>query len=856
METPPIEFAGCGDILSDGTCVARAKAPPLRVWIGVADHVRVDATVDGRPAKVSRRSVAGGLQLTVDLPAEAASLRLDGADPAWEEAWTLAITHEATGTRAATASLASGQPTIPQQLATLDRAKADAFNRGDYEAAVAKAAELAELARRHGRLRRAAREDNTVAFLSIDKLQDLERAAPHIEALQHAPAQVGEARVWSGVVRGMMARALGDPTAAVQAFGQAADHASRLGLNKELLSAREGLAITYGELGRAEDAAALSREVLTHGRDASLPCALRYAALDSGGWVQLLLGQRGTPALDPQPFFEEALELVGRNGECPRWDAEVNVRINLALAAILRDEPGVALSHLDPVDVVPAAHRSWVDSVTAKAALALNREDLFLPLLGEPRPSLSATERYDHWVVLAQQREALGMTEAAVDGYVEAEAVIDEQLTTIAHDLGRELYITGQQESLRGLVRALLQQGRSADALCRVRHARGRALRLLDRSAGLRSASPESRRAWRSTLSDIAGTRRKLRAEAAEDWERSASEQRRRRAARRPETEEVTRRLDEAFRDLGASASTVDCASPVDAPAGDVMIVVLPLEHQWAVFVAHEGAVVANLVDPLDVAGAATLWAEHAFAGAQAWVDGASRIRVLPIGESWDVDWHALRWREHRLLDVAPVAYALDLARAARVEPERTAVVIADADDDLPLARREAEAVTASLDARGFEVTRLTGGVVTGDRLVEAITAASLLHYAGHGRHAGPTGWDAHLRVAGGEEVGVGEILALTDVPRGVILSGCETGRGSSQTLDGGMSIATAFVLSGSDWVIATDREVPDTLAAALGAALHDGADVAAEPAEALRAAQRELAEEHPQWAAYRVIVR
>jgi CHAT domain-containing protein len=184
---------------------------------------------------------------------------------------------------------------------------------------------------------------------------------------------------------------------------------------------------------------------------------------------------------------------------------------------------------------------------------------------------------------------------------------------------------------------------------------------------------------------------------------------------------------------------------------------------------------------------------------------------------------------------------------------------VADPTLDLPQARHEAEAVAAALAEGAWTVERLEGRAVTRASIEAALARAHLLHYAGHGEHGGETGWGARLQMGEGEGLGVTDVLALPRVPAAVVLSGCETGRTTRDTLEGGMNVGRAFVLAGSEWVVAVDRRVSDELSSAVGRALYDALpEVGWDGPAALRRVQAQLRAAHPDWdwAAFRAVVR
>jgi CHAT domain-containing protein len=140
---------------------------------------------------------------------------------------------------------------------------------------------------------------------------------------------------------------------------------------------------------------------------------------------------------------------------------------------------------------------------------------------------------------------------------------------------------------------------------------------------------------------------------------------------------------------------------------------------------------------------------------------------------------------------------------------------VADPQGDLPEARKEAAAVAAEIRAwgPGWSLKRLDGSAARAGRVLRALPTAAIFHYAGHGRFAGFAGWDSSLPLADGSRLNLGDVLALHPAPAWVVLSSCDAGRSSEQAPGEGIGLANAFVLAGSQAVIAAPRQVADRTA-------------------------------------------
>ena len=124
--------------------------------------------------------------------------------------------------------------------------------------------------------------------------------------------------------------------------------------------------------------------------------------------------------------------------------------------------------------------------------------------------------------------------------------------------------------------------------------------------------------------------------------------------------------------------------------------------------------------------------------------------------------------------------------------------------------------VRAALEQRGWRAELLDGDAARGQSLRAALGRVDLLHYVGHARSGGPGGWGSRLSLARDDTLEVPDVLALSQVPTTVVLSGCETGVVDPQSLGGGMSLAHAFILAGAQVVVATTHEIGDEDAIAL----------------------------------------
>ncbi|MCA9719856.1 MAG: CHAT domain-containing protein, partial [Myxococcales bacterium] len=328
-----------------------------------------------------------------------------------------------------------------------------------------------------------------------------------------------------------------------------------------------------------------------------------------------------------------------------------------------------------------------------------------------------------------------------------------------------------------------------------------------------------------------------------DDWRLSSAELARAQARRRVETLRAQELRNEALGLLSeAQAAPVRCADLRPPEPGELLLLYHPVVEGWVGFAATTSEVTVARVAESNQALERAIAARDSSADARRLLapfrdalDATERVRVLPLGLLLDVPFHAIPWPEDQedalLLDHAPVAYAVDLPRPSALEPpgasegdadarQRHAVVIGDPRSNLEHILREISEVDSILDDRRWSVELLHDADVDGDTLRAAIARATHLHYAGHGLSDGLAGAGSFVELAD-SQLSVGDILVLPQVPRSVVLAGCETGLTNSHTLGGGMSVARAFLAAGSESVIAADHEIDDEVAATISVELY-----------------------------------
>jgi CHAT domain-containing protein len=189
------------------------------------------------------------------------------------------------------------------------------------------------------------------------------------------------------------------------------------------------------------------------------------------------------------------------------------------------------------------------------------------------------------------------------------------------------------------------------------------------------------------------------------------------------------------------------------------------------------------------------------------------------------VDFHALPLLPGKpLLEQLPVVYGLDLPTRLSRPPAGppVALLVAAPEGDLPEGLQESRSVAATIRGwgQGWTPKLLEGKDASAGAVHDALAGASLFEFAGHGELAGFAGWDSALLLAAGSRLTSRDVLTLR-VPAWVVLSTCEGGHSSREAPGEGIGLAQAFLLAGSQAVVAAVRPVRDSTAREFVAELH-----------------------------------
>jgi CHAT domain-containing protein len=661
--------------------------------------------------------------------------------------------------------------------------------------------------------------------------------------------------------RGILAAETGDLRSALRDLREAELRASRLGLDRLERNARSAYLLALLRLGRASEAneslRSLENELVT--TEGVTACERVEVAINVG-WAALVANESGAREDASGP-----LERARAESECGDPYLRGTTLGNLALAYLRRGDTARATSYLADArrtvtEPSGAEQLFWLD-VEARIALATWDARRALTLFDRAcrlaRASLLREAEYTCTLGRAEALEVQGKVADAITAYRAAEDILDERSVLVPLGEGRGSFVGQRGTSARLGVDLLVRTNRVPEALAMARTSRSRVLAGIERATRLEQLAPPERAKWEQAIGAYRRARAEIDTEAAGDWRLPQDKLATLAASRKVRDAELAASLEQAMSVIATSPPHVRAAQ---RESGALVLVLHPVRAGWLAIVADDSGVTSFPLGEVNVAADPAALASQILGPLAPRLARAKSLRVLPFGALRAIDLHALPFRGEPLVAKIPVEYPLDLRDALPPQPAAPSSlivgVVGDPSGDLPAAREEARSVAVTIGKTGAHVQLLEGERATSAAVGDLLTRADGLHYAGHGLYAGQEGWESLLPLAAGGRLTIGDVLALHHAPRRVVLSGCETARSSREGPAEGLGLAQAFVIVGSDEVIAPVRPVRDALAAAMSRAFYEALPSSTNAAEALAHAQNVVRRDMPaeDWSSFRVL--
>jgi tetratricopeptide (TPR) repeat protein len=850
------DWGGCDDVrLRDDVplCLVDPERP-LHLWIEDPRAERVEVVVDGKTVAAERHTIDGepGQGLRVRVPAGAAELVIRVVEEtSIEPMGSLALAAMSTDPPSAT---------FRKALREIKRA----FDEDDVTALERAVERAFGLALADGRLRDAVDLGLGLVF-QLDQLRlHPELAAALLQLVEDAAARYPKGRGDLACYRGLHLWYQGAVQEAAESLRDAARIAVRL--EDEVLAAESipMYAEALAQLGYFEDARRWAREglrLVRQGEQCDIGSVLRTV-----GWLNLRLRQRGHPHDDPVPILEEALQVFGAGGTCPRPDKLGGARLSLALLALDEGRLDDAASQLEQIDrdTVTLDERVYVDDIEVRLSLAraedpTRRWQAYRRLQLSVRATDTADARWRLHTRLGLLLERDGYRASAVDAYRVAERELDALVRLQAVGIGRGQLADRYHESTAALVSLLVERGAVDEAWCIARQEQARRRTVALTAFGVVQPPEIEEKIQRYRREKLAAETLEVEAHG---LPRDEAQSALRTAA---ELHGRARGLANELMKTGEQL-TPRC-SELSAPGvNELLLGLYPRERDWLVFASDELETTVHSVPTphLDERPEALAAALLEPLGSR--LAAAGRVRVLAHREAQRIEVDRLPWCGEPLGARLPVSYGVELpVQADPAALAYRALLLADPTATLEGAEVEVELIDERLIAAGWS-TSVGGSSEPG---MVSPAGYDLFHYAGHAEASerpehggwppypgGDRGFAAFLELGFGGRLTAHDVMATRAAPRTAVLAGCRTGALDLDT--GQTSMALAFLVAGAEQVVASAEKVQDARGAGFArgfyeALVHEpGVDLVL----AMQQAQRELLEAGEEMAGYRVWVR
>ena len=875
VSRPPmeVEFGGCSGVEVAPVCLIDGGR--ITLWVDAVPGTFLVELDGAPPPGLETASVQGGVRLSFEVPSGDHRVEVLPGQGVDRSSWTLGFT-------------SAGVPTWAQEVRALIRT-------GDLAAAVRLLSDLepqkastglalatqGQLALSQGQtelgeslleealpgLRAAADvqlETRFAALLVHSYLTATGRFADArqlLDTFSESPHLSLETQFHQAYFRGVLASMSGDARTALVELKAAVTHAERLGDPRQHRLSVQMLAIQLQSSGRREEARRLLEWLLEDVGSQPTSCE-GVLLLNNLAWNRLLSLEAGESVANPAPLLVQILEQLAEN--CPGQTHErLNVLLNLALARLHDQDLQGARSALqdaaDENDEPGLQFLLWKRELDARLALEAGQPsaaaEIYREITQLAELAWSPEAAWRAAVGLGRAFRASGDFEAALGAFRDSERQLDEALLAIPLQQGREALVAYCATATKQHLDLLMETGRVDEAFDLARTSRTRLSRQLRQSIRHRRLDPSQRQRWYAFVAEYRAEREWLERASAASWEWAAQEVEAEQRKRRERRDQLSRRLDRLMTDIkGAESQPL---GELDLAEDELALLFHPLPVGWAVFSKTGDDLAVSRID-CSAEGSARQTAVCLLDSQRELLGKAGRLRILASGALASVDFHTLAVNSTLSVSTLPVTYDLDLGGGTDQPPNRRRriLILSDPTEDLPAARTEGATVERLL-AKHAQVEVLAGAQAKVSSLRAALGRASGFHLAGHATFRGRDGWESYIPLAEDSQFAIEDILALERVPEWVVLSGCNTARGSQhgEGLES-IGLAQAFLAAGSRVVVAAVRPVEDQAAAELTEAFYRLWFAGLDSAVALHRAQKQLRQQNPttDWDSYRLI--
>lgn len=608
------------------------------------------------------------------------------------------------------------------------------------------------------------------------------------------------------------------------------------------------------------------------------------------GWAKnQLLGSGSQGAgvqsveMDPIPDLQYSLSLLEKS--CPESSIEkINILINLSKAFYLKNEIIESRKLLFKVQKLKSklSHRQLMELTELQGLLSLEEKNT-KNAIQKFKQLLSLAEKmvFSDFVIkaqsgLAQAYELNGENEMALSYYSKAQTLLFDKSLTIPVSLSRPHFLASKLDFSYRYVGLLSRLKKTKEAMTIARKFRSNSISNNFRIDQLVISQLSSNKKWLRTLSRINQLRKSILSQQSLEWSLPYDQVGQARKLLGQQQHELSMLFDKGARLV--RTHTINSKMTEYTPKeNELFLFFYPIEQGWISFSYTQDSLLSHVINIEHGSHAVpeTMLTEW-LAEFSLMIDGVETIKVFPYGIMNQVDFHQIPYKSSTLLSYKNIHYGVDLMHSnanfktnlsnvsahslTHSSTQKKSLIVANSLGDLKATEKEALTVARKLNRLNWLSKILTNEQTTFTSVKENLENVSHFHYAGHviqtKNNTDNNVTSYQLPLTDNVSLNSNDILMLSSAPKWVVLSACNSATSENRLATESISLANAFIISGSEQVIATMRPVSDKLAQIFMNEFYQHWSPQKDFVKSFRLAQLQLQKSNPDqdWSAFRVV--
>ncbi|WP_185964548.1 CHAT domain-containing protein [Aliikangiella marina] len=739
--------------------------------------------------------------------------------------------------------------------------------KGNTENAINALDRSSELFNQLGSINKVLDNQTLLAYIYLQLVDDLVLAKSTIDSLV-ATSNDASSLFFVNYYKGTLYAYLGDHRKAESYINEAIKIASDFELQSYLGDARFIFSKILIESGRIEKAVEIRKSLLSN----NLEQCKKALYLDGLGWAKLQ--QADSFQNSNKAHLKESINTLKQaisitEADCKTRDSlKVNILINLAMAYVHDQDFERAQATVERINQLKSklSYQQKLDLQEIQGQLHLNSDKLhqalnsFNALLKYSEALKYSKSTIKSLVGLAQTYERLGESNAAIKHYEHASELVFNHSLTVPISSSQPNFISNLSNFSHKYVEFLYRNNRIEDALRVSRKFRANWMQDLFRFSQINSQNLNNNATWIATLKRIRQIRNDIVEHQSIIWTLPKDRIHLSDTALLEKKKELAKLFDLAVSIVNQTAIK-DGVNLLAPRKNELYLFFYPTINGWLGFAQSDNEISTHLVTNQQATNLSTQEL------AQQWIDSfATKIsqvedlKIYPFGALKNVDFQSLNYKKDLLINHKNVHYGVDLVRPSNMQPERgdsiNSLIVANSLGDLKETENEATTITRFTKQVNWQSHLLKTQETQFTLVKNQLERSQHFHYAGHIFKDKNQSTQYILPLADNAYLDINDIIILKQAPRWVVLSACNSAKSSFSAIAESVGLAQAFIISGSEKVIASSRPVLDEQANVLMTKFYKKWISSGDFSASFRKTQIELIKEDPEadWLAFRIL--